>query len=692
LSEHPQSPVPLRVRLPYASEDEFIEKYGTNVARGGVFVATRSIKPEGTLLQFEFVLADGARLLRGEGVVVKAQVDEGGSRAGMTVRFTRLDARSKALVDRVVAFRSGEPAPEAPAPEAVTVAPDLVADAPSPAPSAAPAPSRRVSLPAAAPVPAAVDEVVLGIDLGTTNSRAAIMVDGKPRLVPLTPDGRTFSMPSVVARDEKDRFLVGVRARAQVLVDPANTVFGGKRLMGRRARSRQIRELTRRFPYAIVPDPEGDAGVELRGQVYSLPELAATLLGALKDAAQEHLGRPVRRAVLCVPAYFNDHQRSALLRAGTLAGLDVLRVFNEPSAVALAYGHGRGLARKRVLVYDLGGGTFDASVVEITGDDLEVVATGGDNFLGGLDFDDRVGDELLRVMAESQDTPPDGSPHSVQRIRDAAEQAKIALSEAQVTAVNVPFAATRPDGSPVDLRCDLSRDTLERLTADLVERTVACTEAVLTAASLTPQSLDEVLLVGGQSLAPLVRRRMEQALGRPGRADVDPHGAVALGAAILGDALVRAEKGQRGVTVAEQLSVPLGIALRGGGMRRVLDRRTRLPAEKTLALPVQAGVPLGLAVFQGESPQAEENEYLGALHLVPERSGEAKVLFRVATDGTVEVQAQVPGGRRAVTLASEDVAEDVRAALYASAPLPGDPEPPAPGGLLGGIRKLFGRR
>ncbi len=709
-SDH--SPVPLRVRLPYGSEDEFIEKYGTNVARGGVFVATRSIKPEGTLLQFEFVLADGARLLRGEGVVVKAQVDEGGNRAGMTVRFTRLDARSKALVDRVVAFRNGEPQPEPPPPEWVPardqeVAPHQPAPAATRAPNAPnapnapdalaekpPAPPRRVTLPEppAGMAGAPKREVVLGIDLGTTNSRVAVFVDGRPRLVPLTPDGRTFGIPSVVALDEKDRFLVGTRAKAQILIDPANTVFGAKRLMGRRARSRQIRELAKRFPYPLVADPEGDAGVELRGKTYSLPELAAQLLSALKDAAQEHLGQPLSKAILCVPAYFNDHQRSALLQAGRLAGLQVLRVFNEPSAVALAYGHGRGLARKRVLVYDLGGGTFDASVVEITGDDLEVVATGGDNFLGGMDFDDRLGDELIRVMVEGQQTPPDGSPHSGQRIRDAAEQAKISLSTAEATPVNVPFAATKADGTPVDLRCELSRETLERLTSDLVERTVGCTQAVLAAANLTPQSIDEVLLVGGQSLAPLVRRRMEEVTLRPGRADIDPHGAVALGAAILGDALLRAEQGKRGVTVSEVLSVPLGLGLRGGSFRRVLEKNTRLPAHKTLTLPVQAGVPLGVAVFQGASDTAWENEYLGALQLTPERSGEATLSFQVAPDGRVEVSAQVPGARRDVVLAAQDASDEVRAALFAHAPLPGEPEPPLPSGLLGGIRRLFGRR
>ena len=364
--------IPLRIRLPYSSEEEFLEKYGSNVARGGVFIATRALKPEGTALSFEFVLADGARLLRGEGVVQKTQVDEGGGRSGMTVRFSRLDARSKALVDRVIARRLG----------VIPRPPEEPGGEPK-APPAAPAPAllspeqkfrRRQSLlevpVATAPATQAGPDHILGIDLGTTNCRAAVYQEGAARMVPFDKDGRTFAIPSVVALDDKDRVLVGLRAKAQTLVDPMHTVFGAKRLMGRRARSRKIRELSKRFPYAIVPDAEGDAGVQLRGKTFTLPEIAAMLLSSVKASAQEMLGREVTRAVLCVPAYFNDHQRAAMLQAGRLAGLKVLRILNEPSAVSLAFGYGKGLARKRVLVYDLGGGTFDASVVELTGDDL----------------------------------------------------------------------------------------------------------------------------------------------------------------------------------------------------------------------------------------------------------------------------------------------------------------------------------
>ncbi len=890
--------IPLRIRLPYGSEEEFVEKYGSNVAKGGIFIATRAIKPEGTSIAFEFVLNDGSRLMRGEGTVQKVQVDEGGTRSGMTVRFTRLDARTKALIDRVVAARAGiqaaappdvppdqppvhsEPARDgdgrkhetqpprridsqssathdsqpprridphssaahdsqsersdsqpsakrdsrparkhdsasstaydsqspglpqrsakdsqpprndsspsakhdSPAPQRIdpqsSAAHDLQSErsdsqsstkrdsqpprriAPhsstthdsqspersgsqssakrdsqpprrvDPRPSAAhdsqsetsdsyspekrdsqpprrhdsqlpgrngvsndSQPPRRRSLP---DLPAVVarpttEEVVLGIDLGTTNSRAAVFQDGQARLVPLSSDGRTFAIPSVVAIDEKGRFLVGSRAKAQVLVDPANTVYGAKRLLGRRARSKSIRELSMRFPYKLVADPQGDAGVELRGRTYALPEISAMLLKELKESAQTMLGRKLERAVLCVPAYFNDHQRSAMLEAGNLAGLEVLRILNEPSAVALAFGYGRGLARKRILVYDLGGGTFDASVVELTGDDLEVVTTGGDNFLGGLDFDNRMAEQLSLCLAEPEREKVAASLHAVQRIRDAAEQAKIALSDADKTVVHVPFAATRDDGSPVDLHAEMTRATLEEVTEDLVERTIEVTQAVLEAGGLKPEMLDEVLLVGGQSRAPLVRRRVEEHFKRPIRADVDPHAAVAMGAAILGHAILQRERGKAGVSLSEVLSAPIGIGVKGGGLKRVLEKNTRLPAEKSITLPVKSGQAVAIALFQGPSPIAEENEYLGAVYTTPDRSGDLTLELQVGPDGTLNVGTVSPSGKRSdFTFSTADAGDDVRKALLERAPLPGE-ESQTGGGLLRGIKRLFGR-
>ncbi len=672
--------VPLRIRLPFANEDEFVEKYGANVGRGGIFIATKGAKPAGTPLTFELVLTDGARLMRGEGLVHDVALEETTGRAGMTVRFTRIDARTRALIDRIVSTREGTARAEAPPPPSAPAEPP-----PAPAPAPAPAPRRR-------PGPVALaDDVVLGIDLGTTTCRVAIFENGAPRLITIASE-RGTAMPSVVAVDHiKERLLVGSPARKYRVDRPERTVAGFKRLMGRRARSRRIKDLAKKLPFTIAPDPEGDCGIEVGGRVFALQELAAELLKELKNAAQNELGRPLSRAVLCVPAWYNDHQRSAVLQAGALAGLEVLRVLNEPSAVALAFGFGKGLARKRVLVYDLGGGTFDASVVEITGDDIEVISTGGDNFLGGLDFDARLADALVSTLPT---TPRDrlmDSAMTMERVRDAAEVAKISLSEKTSALVHVPFASTGEDGQPVDLRVDVERLYLEQNTADLVERTIEVTQVVLDAARLTPRSLDEVVMVGGQSRSPAIRARLEQLVGRKVRTDVDPQGAVALGAALMGHALVMRERGKTGVTLSEVLAAPIGIALRGGVFRKVLERNTRLPAEKTFSLPVQASQALRLAVFQGQARRAEENDYLGALATTVDRSGDLTLRFSVSADGLLLLSATSPTGRQAeVAFATQEASDEVQASLFAEAPLPGEDDKPV-GARSGFFKKLFGK-
>ncbi len=833
--------VPLRIKLPFATADEFITRYGANVAAGGLFVATRSTRPEGTPVSFELVLADGTRLMRGEGAVQKVVPEAEPGRAGMLVRFTRIDAQTKALLDRVLAARAGVPAPQdpplepspplpppapLPAPERAgaaftpvelpatspsglrsvaalpptsshsgvsglgktpplgarpvtgstaaftsepTKTPALgtrgpgggYAPSPSPVPSStpplpprgtasiatavpsstpplpprgstpgpAPAPERTPPLPApptpaveplvtpalpvraVAPPPSrptvptepglpmatvsvpAGEEIVLGIDLGTTTCRVAVFVDGAPRLVPITSE-RGIALPSVVAFDKvRQKLLVGSPARRYAVDFPDQSAVGFKRLIGRRARSKKVQELAKRFAYPIVADPEGDAGVELGGHVFGIPELSAQLLLELKNAAQEYVGKTVNRAVLCVPAWCNDYQRGAVLEAGRRAGLSVMRVLNEPSAVALAFGHGKGLARKRVLVYDLGGGTFDASVVEITGDDIEVVSTGGDAFLGGLDFDYRLAEALVGAMPERPRERLIQSRMGVERVRDACENAKIALSERELAQVNVPFATTDDAGNPMDLKSDVRRDFLEQNTSDLVERTVLVTRVVLEAARLSPQALDEVLVVGGQSRAPAVRRALEAFLGKPVRTDVDAQGAVALGAAVLGRSLVQQERGRKGALLSEVLSAPIGIAVRGGGIRRVLERNTRLPADKTLAVPVKQGQPTRIAVFQGTAEQAEDNEYLGALQLVGDRTGDVEVRFAVSPDGRLALSATAPGGKPCdAAFTTADASDAVRTALLAEAPLPfQEPEAGGTKGLLGGFKRLFNR-
>ncbi|MFT3706759.1 MAG: TIGR02266 family protein [Archangium sp.] len=704
----------MRIRLPFATEAEFVEKYGANVTRGGVFVATKHGKPEGTPLAFELVLQDGTRLMRGEGVVQKLISDEATGRSGMLVRFTRIDTRTKGLIDQIVEKRDGhvnaeppasspsQPPPPSsstsglrPAVPATSSTSGLRPAIPSSSSSGIRSPLASTPTPAPVkkgPVPFA-DDTVIGIDLGTTTCRAAVVVDGTPKLVPIPSERGAFALPSVVAFDvAKDRVLIGSAARKHRVDHPEQAVIGFKRLMGRRAQSKKVRELSKVSPYTFASDPEGDVGIELGGRVFSISEFAQHLLKELKNAAQDMLGRELTRAVLCVPAWYTDHQRAAVLQSGKMAGLDIVNILNEPSAVALAFGYGRGLARKRVLVYDLGGGTFDASVVEITGDDLEAVSTGGDNFLGGMDFDARLADALISTMEEGPRSHLMQSRMTVERVRDAAEVTKIALSEKELAPVHVPFASVDSNNNPVDLRVEVERGFLETATQDLVDRTGQVTQVVLEAAKLSPQSLDEVLLVGGQSRAPAVRRHLEKILGRPARTDVDPAGAVALGAALLGHSLVQRERGKRGLSLAEVLSSPIGVAVKGGGFRRVLERNTRLPAEKSLSLPVQANQTLKFAVMQGTSARAEENEYLGALSLQAERAGEMNVRFAVTADGRLSLSATTPTGKAAtVQFTTNEASEEAQARLLAESPLPGeDATRPTRSGLFTGLKKLFG--
>lgn len=535
-----------------------------------------------------------------------------------------------------------------------------------------------LEVPVAAPVASAGPEVVLGIDLGTTYARVAVFHERSLQLIP-TGGPETGDLPSMLAVDASGQLLVGRAAQAEAERAPRHAATGLKRVLGLRARSPRLRGFVG-LPFSLSPDARGDAGVELHGRVIPLAEFATQLLRELRSSASAFLGREATRAVLCVPAHFDARQRAVLREAAERAGLHVLRILNAPAAATLAYGHGRGLARKRVLVIDLGGGGLEVSVMQVTGDDLEVVTTGCEPTLGGMDFDARIAEALTAELRERGTLLPestlDGS-----SLRTAAEAAKVALSEQEE--ITVPL---RGGG-----QASLSRERVEALTADLAQRVTEVTREVLESSSLTPQGLDAVLLVGGQSRAPLVRRRLEESLGVSVRSDVDPLGSVALGAALLGRSLLEIESGKPGATVSDVLSVPLGVAERGGTIRRVFERNTRLPADKTLVLPVTPG-PLSLALFQGPSPLTAENEYLGALHFQLERAGEVELHFSLSQDGLLSLMATLPGAKRQpVALATEELDEAAREALIARSPFATEVEQ-RPTGLLSGLRKFFGKR
>jgi molecular chaperone DnaK len=707
----------LRLRLAYGSMDDFIERYATNVSRGGIFVRTRDPRPPGTELAVDIALESGDQVIRGRGVVrwttPPSAPGEPAREPGMGIRFTELTRESRALVDLVVATLGGDArSEEPPVPEDVALEDlDVGAAASTATARPPPAPTRPppISTPAAPSTPAATarrSALVVGIDLGTTNSCAAVVRGGKAEVLRSRHGHAT--LPSIVAYDPHGRLLVGQAAKAQRVVNPRHTVYGSKRLVGRPFASPTVQACRDRFHYEIVEAPGGEAAVRFAGRDYSLQQVSALILQEMREMASQALGEPVERAVVTVPAYYNDHQRTAVREAGALAGLHVERIVNEPTAAALAFGHGRGLDA-RVLVYDLGGGTFDASVLEIQGDVYEVVSTGGDTFLGGADFDAQLLDHLVWRFVDQHGFAPPGDPAAWQRIRDAAEETKVALSERERAVAHVPYLCRTGDGKEWELRVEVTRAELEGLTARLVDRTLEVCREVLAEKGLGPADVQEVLLVGGQTRMPLVWRRVAEAFGRQPNKSVHPDEAVAIGAALLADSTARIDS----VVLIDVLPMGIGVGLPGGRMATVLPRNTSLPARKSyeLATTRDGQTELELQVFQGDSPRASECEYLGTVRvpgLSPGPRGAARISveFALGAEGLLTVTAKdlASGRTTGVRLATHDTPESLRAKLGLEEPqtapkgarpiVPAPVAPPAAGkgedrGLLG---RLFGAR
>jgi molecular chaperone DnaK len=539
---------------------------------------------------------------------------------------------------------------------------------------------------------------MIGIDLGTTNACAAYVKKGKPTVIPSREGYNTI--PSIVAYNDKGRFIVGHPAKGQLLINPRNTVVGAKRLVGRPFASPAVSEIRGRFAYDVVEGENGEAAVRLGDQVLSLQRISSMVLSEVREIAQHWLNAEVSRAIITVPAYYNDNQRQAVREAGALAGLTVERILNEPTAAALAFAHGRTLDQ-RVIVYDLGGGTFDASILQLQGNVYEVVSTGGDTFLGGVDFDKVIVDHLLNVFKEKNGIEFPGDRVALQRITDAAERAKIALSEQLETRVNVPFVAMVGD-KPYDLDATLTRSELVLLTGHLVDRTLAMCREVLAAKGLTPKDLQDVLLVGGQSRMPLVRERIRAFFDREPSKAVHPDEAVALGAAILADNL---DSGSAdAVLLIDVLSMSIGIGLPGGRFKKIIERNTPLPHRRgyTIGSTRDDQKTLEIAVFQGESEKAQENEYLGTLTVNdlpkgPRGSAQFDVMFTLSPEALVTVTAEEHGTARTVsaTFTTKATPEEIRKRLEGNEETPQTPAPapetaaPA-GGVMGWLRRLFG--
>ena len=481
---------------------------------------------------------------------------------------------------------------------------------------------------------------VIGIDLGTTNSCVAVMSGGDPVVIANAEGARTT--PSVVAITDKGERLVGQIAKRQAITNPENTIFSVKRLMGRKFRSKEVQEALKRLPYKVVEADNGDAHVELRGKRYSPPEISAMILQKMRQTAEDYLGEKVTEAVITVPAYFDDSQRQATKDAGQIAGLNVLRIINEPTAASLSYGLDK-KKDERISVYDLGGGTFDVSVLEIGEGVFEVKSTNGDTYLGGDDFDLRVMDWLVDEFKKDQGIDLRKDRMALQRLKESAERAKIELSSSQETEINLPFITADASG-PKHMVIKLTRSRLEQLVDDLIQKTVEPCRKALGDAGVSSRDINEVVLVGGMTRMPKVIQVVKDFFGKEPHRGVNPDEVVAIGAAIQGGVL----KGDvKDVLLLDVTPLSLGIETLGGVFTKLIERNTTVPTKKSQVFSTAADnqTAVTIRVFQGEREMANDNKLLGQFDLVgippaPRGMPQIEVTLDIDANGIVHVSAK----------------------------------------------------
>ena len=488
---------------------------------------------------------------------------------------------------------------------------------------------------------------IIGIDLGTTNSCAAVVQeDRKVKLIPYR--GGEYTIPSIFAVDSKGNELVGHDAKRQWQLNPQQTVYGSKRLMGREYDPDTARRIHEYFVYGIEKDEQtAEVQVEVGGKRMALPEVASRILLKIRDVASDYLQAPIDKAVVTVPAYFNDRQRQAVKEAGRIIGLEVLRVINEPTAAALAFGVGRGLESELVAIFDLGGGTFDVSIIEIRDRVFEVKATGGDIFLGGVDFDNRIIDWVIEEFAkEHPDVDLRSDPIAMQRIKDLAERSKIDLTGREQCAFNIPFITMTSAGQPLDVDLVLTREILESRTVDLVERTLETCRRVCRDAELPPEGVDHVLLVGGMTRMPLVQKKVSELFQKQPSKQVNPDEAVAIGAAMFAWSL---EDSQSQVQLLDVIPMAIGIENAKGNLHPIFERNAATPNLKQMVFTTSQDdqVDLEMRIYQGDFSRARDNDLLGehtfsGIRQAPAGEVRVEVTFNLSQDGMLDMSAKDP--------------------------------------------------